>query len=308
MADVWLRAGPQIFATGMVLFSTARVGQRPRTTTVHQQDAASTISLQRARGSGHVVVAPRAGKTRLRTLYQDGCAKIRLPHTHDDSVQAVLINTAGGLTGGDAMDWRAEAGPGARLVLTTQACERIYRSLGDDARIATRLTAGPGAHIDWLPQETILFENARLDRRLEVDLAPDATFTAVEALLLGRQAMGEAARGAFLSDTWRVRRDGRLIHAEASRLSGAARQRDGSALLDGAGAFATILAIAPEIATRLETVRALIPPGAQAGASAIGDKLVLRALAPSGLVLRRIVAPVIAYLSGAGSVPRLWHL
>lgn len=305
----WLPAGPHIFATGTTIASAVRVGHRLRTTTtVNQQEAASALTLQRARGSGRVVVMPRAGRTRLRSLYQDGCAKIRLPHTHDQSLQAVLINTAGGLTGGDVIDWQAEAAPGSRLVLTTQACERIYRSLGNDARVATRLTAGPGAHIDWLPQETILFENARLNRTLEVDLAPDATFTAVEAVLLGREAMGEDARGARLSDSWRVRRDGRLIHAEANRLSAAPRQRDGLALLDGARAFATILAIAPAIDTQLEAVRALLPPDARAGVSAIGDKLVLRALAPSGLVLRRIVAPVIAYLSGAGSVPRLWHL
>lgn len=264
--------------------------------------------LQRARGAGRIVVAPRAGKTRLQTLYQDGCAKIRLPNTHDAGLQAVLINTAGGLTGGDEISWRAEAGEDAKLVLTTQACERIYRSLGPDARIATYLSAANGAHIDWLPQETILFENARLNRVLEVDLAGNATLTAVEATLLGREAMGEEARGAHLSDNWRIRRNGRLLHAESTRLSAEPRQRDGFALLDGAKAFATILHIAPDAEARLETVRSLIPHGARAAASVVGERLVLRAIAPSGLTLRRIVAPVIAYLSGTGAVPRLWHI
>lgn len=257
---------------------------------------------------GSLSVAPSAGKTRLRTLYQDGCAKIRLPHTHDQSLQAVLINTAGGLTGGDVLEWQAEAAEGSRLVLTTQACERIYRSLGDQARIATTISAGENAHVDWLPQETILFENARLTRTLDIDLAATATLTAIEAVLLGREAMGEGARNATLSDTWRIRRGGVLVHAEATRLSGTARQRDGLALLDGALAFATIVHIAPDAGARLDAVRALLPAEVHAGVSAIGERLVLRATAQSGLALRRIIAPVIAYLSGAGAVPRLWHL
>ena len=93
------------------------------------------IQLQRARGEGRITTSLRDGKTRLATLYQDGCAKIRLPHTHDETLQAVIINTAGGLTGGDEMNWQADAAPGSKLVLTTQACERIYRSTGADARV-----------------------------------------------------------------------------------------------------------------------------------------------------------------------------
>src|SRR5690606_36951000 len=103
--------------------------------------------LQRARGEGRVETKLLDGRTRLKTFYQEGAAKIRLPHTHDASMQAVLINTAGGLCGGDEIRWHANAAPGARLVLTTQACERVYRSTGDYADIRTRLTAGAGARI-----------------------------------------------------------------------------------------------------------------------------------------------------------------
>src|SRR3982751_2212015 len=141
--------------------------------------------MQRARGEGRVVATTRNSKTEIARLYQEGCAKIRLPHTHSDALQAVLMNTAGGLTGGDHVQWSVEAGAGARIVLTTPACERVYRSLGTDARVENRITAAPGAHVDWLPQETILFEQSRLDRSLDVDLAEGATLTAVEAVLLG---------------------------------------------------------------------------------------------------------------------------
>ena len=259
---------------------------------------------QRARGIGRIGTKHLDGRTRLATLYQEGCAKIRLPHTHDADLQAVLINTAGGLTGGDEVSWQVDAAPGARLVLTTQACERVYRSLGDDARVRTDIRVGAGARLDWLPQETILFEGARLDRRLEVDLAPDASLLAIEAVLLGREAMGEAARHAALRDDWRIRREGRLLHAEATRLSGADLERDGLSLLAGAGAFATLLYVGSDAERMLERARPLLT--GQSGASLVGERLVVRALAPSGLALRRIITPIIARLSGAGTLPRLW--
>ena len=262
--------------------------------------------LQRARGEGRVVATVRDGQTEIADLYQVGCAKIRLPHTHSHALQAVLMNTAGGLTGGDHVRWSATARAGARLVLTTPACERVYRSLGSDAVVENRLVAEAGAHIDWLPQETILFEGGRLDRRLAVDLADGATLTAVEAVLLGREAMGEAARTAQLRDTWRIRRNGRLLHAEATTLSGADRERDGSSLLAGALAFATILHVAPDAERRLGDVRALLPE--TGGASAIGERLTVRLLAANGLALRRALSPIIALLSDAGSLPRLWSL
>jgi urease accessory protein len=261
---------------------------------------------QRARGTGRIGTQVLDGRTRLTTLFQEGCAKIRLPHTHDQSLQAVLINTAGGLTGGDEVRWAADAAPDARMVFTTQACERVYRSLGDDARVSTHIRVAAGAHVDWLPQETILFEGGRLNRSLEVDLDEGASLFAVEAILLGREAMGEAARNARLSDNWRIRRNGRLIHAEATRLSADPLERDGLSLLDGRLAFATLLYVGADAERKLERTRALC--GHDAGASLVGERLVVRALAASGLALRKTIAPIIAELSGAGTLPRLWHL
>ncbi|HVW91245.1 MAG TPA: urease accessory protein UreD [Devosia sp.] len=263
--------------------------------------------LQRVRGEARLVTQPGGPRTRLATLYEEGAARIRLPHTHAGHLEAVLINTAGGLTGGDRLGWRAEAAPGTHLVLTTPASERIYRSPGDEARVRTQLAAGAGARLDWLPQETILFDNSALRRRLDIELAADATLLACEAVLLGRQAMGEAAHHARLADDWRVSRGGRLIHAEANRLTADPLERAGLSLLDGAAAFATLLYIGADAACRLETIRALgDAPGL--GNSLIGEKLVLRAMAPSGLALRRIIVPIIDLLSGAGAVPRLWNI
>ena len=268
--------------------------------------------MQRARGTGAIATKQRDGATRLAQLYQDGCAKIRLPHTHSGALDAVLINTAGGLTDGDHMAWSADLAPAGRMVLTTQACERVYRSLGGPARVETRLTVGQDAHLDWLPQETILFASSHLDRRIEIDLAPGSSLTAVEAILLGRDAMGEVAMDARLRDVWRVRRDGRLLHAEATHLHGTPSERNGLSLLAGRRAFATILHVAPgdEHCTRqLARIRQHLPANDdRIAASAIGERLVVRALAESGLALRRLIVPILTQLSGAGTLPRLWHL
>ncbi len=267
--------------------------------------------LQRARGIGRIATKQRDGQTVLDTLFQEGCGKIRLPNTHSSALEAVLINTAGGITGGDHLQWSAEVAPGGHLVLTTQACERSYRSTGDFARVETRLEVGADAHLDWLPQETILFAASKLDRTLEANLEDGATLTAIESVLLGRDAMGEDAADALLRDNWRIRRKGRLIHAEATRLDATAREREDLSLLAGNRAFATILHVAasPDRAEALcARLRTILPPDATIAASANGERLVIRAIAPTGLALRRLIVPVLLELTGAGSLPRLWHL
>jgi urease accessory protein len=226
-------------------------------------------------------------------------------------MEAVLINTAGGLTGGDDMRWKAEVGDRGHLVLTTQACERNYRSIGGPARVRTTLTVGADAHLDWLPQETILFAASQLNRRIDIDLAPGASVTALEAILLGRDAMGEDARDARLHDIWRVRRAGRLLHAEATHLGAEAQERDSLSLLAGKRAFASILHVAPSAEAaqaRLSPLRELIGDSRAISASVIGERLVVRALAETGLALRRLIIPILIGLSGGGTLPRLWSL
>lgn len=267
--------------------------------------------LQRARGIARIGTQQRSGRTEIATLFQEGCCKIRLPRTHSNALEAVLINTAGGITGGDHLQWGAASAPESRLVLTTQACERSYRSTGDVGRVQTRLEVGARSHLDWLPQETILFAGSKLERKLDIFLEPEATVTAIEAVLLGREAMGEDARDAALKDDWRIFRGNRLVHAEATRLMGSDAERDALSLLRGCRAFATIVHVAANAADaerQLQRLRALYPPQGEIAASVIGERLVIRAMAQSGLALRRLIVPTLLELTSAGSLPRLWHL
>jgi urease accessory protein len=263
---------------------------------------------QRAQGRGHLAAKALGGRTRLGELFQDGAAKIRLPDTFDSSMEAVIINTAGGLTGGDRMDWSIVAGPGTRIDVTTQACEKIYKASSGMAEVATSIRVGAHARVDWLPQETILFDRASLTRTLDVDLDETAGFLAVEAVLLGRKAMGESMASGLFRDRWRIRRGGCLIHAEELYLGGDVTDLIAErAVLDGKVAFATLFYTGPAVEGYLAKLRPLLE-GHMGGASQWRDKLVLRLAAADGFALRKILIPVISVLRNGAPVPKVWNL
>ena len=277
----------------------------------------STATLQRTVGRGRLSVRHLSGRTRLSRLYQEGAAKIRMPKTfQSDALDAVLINTAGGLTGGDRFDWAVDVGAHGRTVITTQACEKVYRAAEGCADMTVDIAVGPGAALAWLPQETILFDRSALSRRLDIKLAPDAALLLVEPVIFGRQAMGESVRDVHFSDRWRIHRGGRLLHAEDFRIEGDAQALLAKPSVTGGDiAFATLLLVHPDAGDLVEPLRRLIGPsgGVSAIRSRAGDRLVLRVVAPSGLALRRALIPAIdhcnRFLIGAGhGLPKLWHI
>lgn len=262
---------------------------------------------QRARGVGRLTVRHKDGATRLVELFQEGSAKLRLPRVRADATEAVMINSGGGMTGGDRFSWAVDVGDDAAAVLTTQACEKVYRASEGEARVAARLTVGAGARLDWLPQETILFDRSALSRTIEADVAADGRLLLAEAVVLGRRAMGETLSRAAFHDRWRIRRDGRLLFADDLKLNGDIPALAAAPpLFGGAGAFATLLLVAPDAQASLHAVRAVL--GALGGASAFDGKLVARIAAPDGLTLRRALLPAIAVLGGGRPAPSVWTL
>lgn len=261
----------------------------------------------RAQGRVEIGVRAQTGTTRLAHLYQQGSARCLMPQG-EAAPTAVLINTAGGITGGDRFAWQAEAGAGAHLVLATQTAERAYRAQpGETGRVETALTLGPGARLEWLAQETILFDGASLARRLTVEMAADARLLIVEPLVLGRAAMGETVARARFTDRWEIRRDGRLIRAEATRLCGpVAEIATRPAVLAGLRAVATILYAGPDAEQKLGIARALLPTDC-AGASLLRGTLSIRLAAPDGARLRSALR---RFLTGFRDhpLPRVWTM
>jgi urease accessory protein len=265
--------------------------------------------LERARGAARVSLARRGCRARLGELYQAGSAKALLPSVHGGDPEVVFLNTAGGLTGGDALAFALTLGAEVTAVGTTQTAERAYASAGGTARLDVRLAAGPGARLDWLPQETILFEGAALHRRTEIDLAADAACLIAETVVLGRAAMGERLTRTAFRDTRTVRREGRPVLVEAIALDDTVLAAAASpALLASARAFATIALVAPGAADAVGPVRAALDePGCEAAASGWDGKCVVRVLGADGFPVRRQVARILAVLRGR-PLPRVWQI
>ncbi len=271
--------------------------------------AESPPRLQRAQGHARIAFRRVEERTRLLEFYQQGCCKVRLPRPEPGRpVEAVLLNTSGGITGGDRLEYEIAVGAGAELVVTTQAAERIYRSPAGPGFVVNRLNVAAGAALDWLPQETILFDRCGLDRRLEVDLAGDATALLAETIVFGRGAMGEAVRTLELTDRWRVRRDGALVFADGIVVNGDATAiLAGGATASAATAIGSLVFVAPDAPRRLEEVRAVLGECAgETGASAWPGLLNVRFVAASSQILRADLRRVAEALRRR-PLPRVWH-
>lgn len=264
-------------------------------------------SPPRADGEIRAAFVAHGARTRIGRLYETGGLRLRFPKS-GQACEAVVVNTAGGVVGGDRARLNFAAGAGAHVALTTQSAEKIYRTDGPAARIETKLTLEAGASVDWLPQETILFDQAALTRALEVDMAADARLLACESVVFGRLAMGETCARGALRDRWRVRRDGRLVFAEDVRLEpGPTALLDRPAIGAGARAIATMLLVAPDAQARLTDCRAVLEgAGCDGGASAFEGLCVVRLVSPSPDVLRATILALISRLVGRAA-PRVWR-
>lgn len=265
--------------------------------------------LQRARGEARISIRRAADATRLHRLYQAGAAKFRLPKIHDKNrVEAVLINTAGGLTGGDRFSVDVAVEENAHAVVTTQACERVYKSLGSDAVVENRLAVASGACLEWIPQETLFFDGGALKRSIEVDLAQDASALLMEPLVFGRQAMGESVTQGRYRDRWRVRVAGRLAYADNANLDGdIARDMQRLGTGKGALAFVSGLFVGPDPAGLRDRLREDAPAtGIEAGVSVARDVLILRAASVDSQSLRRWIAHVFQTVTRR-DLPRAWY-
>jgi urease accessory protein len=274
----------------------------------------SDKDLQRADGSGRVVLRGSEEGNRIVDLFQRTPIRIMFPRGGAGAIEeAVFINTGGGIAGGDRLESRVTALAGASITVTSQAAEKVYRALDEPARIATKLKACEAAKLAWLPQETILFNRGRLIRETEIDLASGAELLALEWLVLGRVAHGEAVIGGHIADSWRVKKDGRLIWAD----SFCARDTTfphlhKQALLSNCKAIGTLIYFGPYLDTRLEFSRDIASSlSCQCAATSVGGLIIVRFAAEVALDLALALR---SFLLQFGSefgprpfgVPKMW--
>ncbi|MBB4380041.1 urease accessory protein [Bradyrhizobium sp. CIR48] len=263
------------------------------------------FEANRARGAVRFDVHARDGVTRRGVLHESGSLRVRFPSPEGEGLSGVFVNTAGGVAGGDSFEIDIAAGQGSRLTLTTAAAEKVYRAPGAAARLNISLKADADAHLSWLPQETILFNRARVHRRFDIELDEAASLLLCEIVVFGRTAMGERMeRGEFV-DRWRLRRGGRLVFAETIRLDGNIGAKLGrSAVAKGGAAIGTAL-IVPGDEALVERIREASDSfSGEVGISAWNGFAMARFCAQDAARLR---ADMMAVLARTGTaLPRLW--
>ncbi len=268
--------------------------------------SSAVFTANRARGAVAFDVHLQNGVTRRRHLHESGSLRVRFPSPEQAGLAAVFVNTAGGIAGGDRFDIDISAGEGSRLVVTTAAAEKIYRAAGPAAELNIVLKAAAGAHLSWLPQETILFDRARISRRIDIDLAEGASLLLCEIVVFGRAAMGERMQTGEFVDRWRLRRGGRLVFAETVRLDGNIGEKLARpAIAKGGVAIGTALIVPGDEALLARLREASVSFGGEVGISAWNGFAMARFCAQDAAKLR---ADMIAVLGAAGgpALPRLW--
>jgi urease accessory protein len=268
--------------------------------------SSDTFAANRALGSVVFDVRNVDGVTRRGQLHESGSLRVRFPSSDVEGLSGVFVNTAGGIAGGDRFDVDITVAERARLTLTTAAAEKIYRSHGPASQLDIALRVADGAHLSWLPQETILFNQVHVSRQIEIDLTGSASLVLCEMVVFGRAAMGEVMeRGTFI-DRWRLRHDGRLVFAEDVRLDGDLRDKIASrAIGNGAVAIGTVL-IAPGDEALISRIRDLCGNvKSEMGMSAWNGFAIARFCAQDAAQLRIDVMTVLGAVLSS-NVPRLW--
>lgn len=274
---------------------------------------ASSGAVAPTRGVLRLAVGAVDGASRLRDLHEAGGLRLRFPHRMAKApLEAITVNTAGGLVAGDTITVATEIGDAAEAVVTSQAAERVYRSAGPVALVRTSLRVRGCGRLAWLPQETILYDRASLVRRTEIALDPNASLLLCDMLVFGRHAMGETVREGRLDDRWSLRLAGRLVWHEPFRLEGSIdRLLARPAITAGARAIGSLLACGPAFAGRLDAWRdAVTACGVRAAAGRVRGLLRARLFAATGGELKaavtRLLATLAPHTGPLARVPRAW--
>ncbi len=251
--------------------------------------------------------------TRIMDVVQRSPIRIILPRVDGALKEAVLVNTAGGIAGGDRLEFSVTAIDSASITVSSQAAERVYRALSEPARITTCLKARDAGKIAWLPQETIVFNWARIHRVTEIEVSSEAELLALEWLVLGRAAHAEEMTSGYISDSWRVKKDGRLIWADGFRVTDDVFSHlHRKALLSNCKAIGTLIYFGPDLDTTLESFRDIaLSLECRCAATSLAGLIIVRFAAEVAFDLRSALRSFLRQLSrelgpSPFRVPKMW--
>ena len=268
-------------------------------------DVKTLPKLQRSNGRVEIGFISKNNSHSLAHLHQSGCLKALMPKNHSDIPEVVLINTAGGITGGDKLSVTVELKERVRATVTTQTAERVYKAGHDLGKVEVQLNLKQDSFLDWLPQETILFDKSALKRKITVNMHKTSKLFMVESIILGRSAMGETLTNNLFVDHWRILQENKLVYTESLKLSNAS-ELSGLATLGENKALATLLYVAPNAEEKVQHMRALLEQcDLVSAASAWDGKLVTRLITDSPQRLRAALIFIISEFRKK-QLPRVW--
>ena len=273
-------------------------------------------------GAARVSVAQRDGQSYLDDRYFTDPYRLFTPRTAvGEPVSVVLSTLSGGLVGGDRLSFSGHVKAGAAAQFVGQAAEKVYGSAGPMTNVAFNLSGEAGSWLEQVPQETILFNDARLDRTFDIALEPEARALIGDMVVLGRLAMGERFETGAFADTWTLKIGGELVWCdrtgfENSEIASAKRNTFG---LDGAQAFATVLFVGPEATLVVEAVREgdvgerAAAQGIRLGATCLGTHALIRLMGPVPQQVRVLLGEIWTQLRSetggyAARLPTLWSI
>lgn len=263
----------------------------------------------RANGAINISTTTRDGDTLRQRVHESGSLRVRFPHEDCPGLGAVVINTGGGMTGGDAFTIAANAAEGSILTVTTSAAEKVYRSDGQAASLNVSLKAAKRSSLAWIPQEAILFDGAKIKRHYDIQAAGDAPLLLCDINCVGRKAMGEAVSNLLLQDQWRINIDGQLRFADYTRIDGNAKDiLDRPAVANGAHCFGSIIYAGPDAVEAVDYIRGLLAGNnkVDAGAGMFNGICVSRFVATELSDMRNIVTDIAQHVYGS-RMPRSWN-
>jgi urease accessory protein len=274
----------------------------------------SDTDLQRSDGIGRIVLGSSEGRTQIIDVFQKSPVRVMFPTVPGCKIEeAVLINTGGGIAGGDRIEYDLAAIQNASISVSTQAAEKVYRALDEPARLSTRLKITEAAKLAWLPQETILFDAARICRNTEIEVSSGSELLAVEWVFLGRAAYGEVMTGGHILESWRVKRDGRLIWADSFRVTDSVFEHLHRKVLRAQyKAIGTLIYFGPHLDTRMEFLRAIAPSlECRCAVTAVNGLMIIRFAAELSCDLRLALRSLLQQFSrelgpGPFRVPKMW--
>ena len=273
-------------------------------------DSVSDDQLQRSHGAARLAFANRDNRNSIVERYASAPVRILTPSIQGGIPEAVLANTSGGIAGGDTSHIDILVAQNSQALVTGQAAEKIYRSIDMPASIRTVIKIEDGSTLEYLPQESILFDGAKLNRAVNISLGARSCLLLSEMFVLGRWAMNEDfTRGIFL-DRWSIDVAGQPIWREGLRVEGGLSSLSSSLGFANARALATIFYAGANAAEVLGLARDVIGP--MGGATIVRGMLVVRMLGNEAGMLKQQLSEIISIIRAAAlgrpaEVPRVWR-